>query len=74
MSEEEEATGLELYSTQDLLNEVFGRFDHAVFAGLQPMTESRFDIFVDFTGCPATIAGLAQKAGADALSGLKPAE
>lgn len=53
--------GLESYTTQELLDEVLGRMDHAVFCGLFIKTGNEAQTLRRWKGNYNTAAGLAQE-------------
>lgn len=72
MSSEDETNALAYCSVEELVNELKTRFDHAVFIGLVTMTDRDFNVFRDWTGCPFTVAGLAQSIVMAAVSEVRP--
>lgn len=59
----EKDTQLELASTDDLINELVHRFDHAVFCGLRCPIDGRFEMCRRWYGNSLTCNGLANDIG-----------
>jgi len=71
MSQPDGNTDLELITTEVLIEELVGRFDHAVFCGLKVQHQKQVLIHRKFSGNPWTCSGLAQSMSLKAIDDLE---
>ena len=64
-------TDLDLVLTEELLDELQGRFDHGVVTLLRESSPQNFDVHTTTWGCPLTCCGLAEQAKLDSLAELQ---